>query len=100
MKIQKAINLINNFSNLGFTLDIGHNEKNKNLAYPILKETNKIRHIHMHDYDGKSDHLEIGKGLIDFKNYQEIINKCYVVIEVKEKQELISSIKKLKNLNL
>ena len=54
----------------------------------------------MHDYDGKSDHLEIGKGLIDFKNYQEIINKCYVVIEVKEKQELISSIKKLKNLNL
>ena len=97
---KKAINLINNFSNLGFTLDIGHNEKNKNLAYPILKETNKIRHIHMHDYDGKSDHLEIGKGLIDFKNYQEIINKCYVVIEVKEKQELISSIKKLKNLNL
>ncbi len=97
---QKAINLINGFSNLGFTLDIGHNEKNKNLAYQILKKTNKIRHIHIHDYDGKSDHLEIGKGIIDFKKYQKVVNKCYAVIEVKEKQELINSLKKLKTLNL
>ena len=92
----EAIKLIKNYSNLGFTLDIGHNEKNGDKAYPAFKETNKIRHIHMHDYDGKSDHLEIGKGIIDFSKYQDLLKKCYVVIEVKEKQELINSIEKIK----
>ena len=53
----------------------------------------------MHDYDGKSDHLEIGKGQIDFAKYQDLLKKCYVVIEVKEQNELINSIKKLKKLS-
>lgn len=93
---KEAINLINNYQGLGFTLDIGHNEKNGNKAYPLFKEINKIRHIHMHDYDGKTDHLSIGNGQIDFKKYQEELNKCYVVIEIKTSDELQTSLNKLK----
>ncbi len=94
----EAIKIINKYKYLGFTLDIGHNEKNGNKAYPIFKETNKIRHIHLHDYDDKSDHLEIGKGNIDFNLYNDVLKNNYIVIEVKLKNELANSIKKVKNL--
>lgn len=101
-KIQKftgvAIKIINNYKNLGFTLDIGHNEKNKNKAFPLLNETNKIRHIHLHDFDGNNDHLTIGKGIIDFTKYHNVLKDNYIVIEVKQAFELEESIKYLRNL--
>jgi sugar phosphate isomerase/epimerase len=96
--IYSAIDIINQYEYLGFTLDIGHNEKNDNKAYSLFKKSNKIRHIHMHDYDGKNDHLAIGDGIIDFTKYKNEIKNNYVVIEVKEKNQLISSIKKISNL--
>lgn len=89
-----AIDLINKYDYLGFTLDIGHNEKDESKALNLFK--NKIRHIHMHDYNGKSDHLTINTGNIDFTKYKEYMNNNYVLIEVKESNELIKS---LKNIN-
>ncbi len=96
----EAIKIINKYECLGFTLDIGHNEKNGNKAYPDFKDTNKIRHIHLHDFDGKSNHLEIGKGNINFNLYKDVIKNNCVVIEVKLKDELENSIKKVNNLLL
>ena len=93
-----AINIINKYEYLGFTLDIGHNEKDDNKAYNLFKKSNKIRHIHMHDYDGKSDHLAIGDGTIDFIKYKNELGKNFVVVEIKEKKQLISSIKKISSL--
>lgn len=92
---KEAFKVIERYKYLGFTLDIGHNEKNCNKAYELLKDIDKIRHIHMHDYDGKKDHLTLGNGIIDFQKYDELINKNYVVIEIKEESELINSIKYL-----
>ena len=92
-----AIEIINKYDYLGFTLDIGHNEKNGNKAYPLFNQNNKVRHIHLHDYNGKSDHLTIGQGIIDFNKYKNILNNNYIVIEVKETSELIESINNLKN---
>lgn len=101
-KIQKftgaAIKIINNYENLGFTLDVGHNEKNKNKAFPLLNETNKIRHIHLHDFDGNNDHLTVGKGIIDFTKYSNVLKDNYIVIEVKQATELEESIEYLRNL--
>ena len=93
-----AVELINNYKYLGFTLDIGHNEKNGNKAYPLFKGTNKVRHIHMHDYDGKSDHLAIGTGIIDFHKYKDLLKDNYIVLEVKEKEQLTTSVKKISSL--
>ncbi len=93
-----AISIISNYKHLGFTLDIGHNEKNGNKAYPLFKETNKIHHIHMHDFDGNSDHLAIGAGNINFTKYKSVLKNNYIVIEVKEKNQLIESIKKISSL--
>ena len=89
---KEAINIINKYDNLGFTLDIGHNEKNGNKAFKEFLFTNKIRHVHMHDYDGKKDHLTIGTGIIDIDKYKNILINNYVVIEVKKKKELTDSI--------
>ncbi len=96
--IKEAVKVIEEYPYLGFTLDIGHNEKDGNKAYPIFKETNCIRHIHMHDYDGKSDHLALLSGKIDFHKYQDVLKDKYIVIEVKEEQELIDSIKNVKEI--
>lgn len=94
-----AVNVISSYEHLGFTLDIGHNEKNGNKAYQLFSDTNKIKHIHMHDYDRKSDHLAIGTGIIDFSKYSNLLKSNYVVIEVKEEQELIESIKTISSWN-
>ena len=93
--VYDAVNIIKKYDYLGFTLDIGHNEKNGNKAFPLFQETNKIRHIHMHDYDGKSDHLAIGSGMIDFVKYNKILKDNYVVVEVKEANDLICSLKRI-----
>jgi len=93
----KAIEIINKYEYLGYTLDIGHNEKNKDKAYPKFLESNKIRHIHLHDYDGKTDHLTIGQGIIDLKKYEDVLNNNYIVIEIKVEDELTNSINYLRN---
>ncbi len=93
-----AFETIMKYDYLGFTLDIGHNEKNDNKAYKLFKNSGKIHHIHMHDFDGKSDHLAIGAGTIDFTKYKNEIKNNYIVIEVKAKEQLISSVEKIRNL--
>ena len=93
----KAFEIINNYEYLGYTLDIGHNEKNKNKAYEELIKTNKIRHIHLHDYDGKTDHLTIGEGIIDLNKYTTLLKNNYTVIEIKVQDELVNSINYLRN---
>ena len=93
-----AIEEIIKYDNLGFTLDIGHNEKDKNKFFNYLLTNaylNKIRHVHMHDYNGNSDHLPISSGIIDFKKYCNILKKNYVVLEIKESKELLECIKNL-----
>ena len=50
----------------------------------------------MHDTDGKSDHLAIGTGNIDFSKYRDLLEANYVVIEVKIKEELLASIETIK----
>lgn len=91
-----AVEVIKKYPHLGFTLDLGHNAKNGDKAYPLFYPTGKIRHIHMHDTDGKSDHLAIGSGNIDFSKYKDLLENNYVVIEVKVKEELLQSIETIK----
>jgi sugar phosphate isomerase/epimerase len=62
--------------NIGVTLDVGHMYLNDGKGYRpygtieglvrSLKET--LVHLHLHDYDGAYDHLELGTGIIDFED--------------------------------
>lgn len=97
----KVIDIIAKYNNLFFTLDLGHNIRYGNLAKEKFMEySNKIKHIHLHDFNGSKDHQELFTGLL---NVKEELNFCKqhnldVLIEVKRKEELINSVNKLRNL--
>lgn len=97
----KVIDIIAKYDNLFFTLDLGHNIRYGNLAKEkFLEYSNKIKHIHLHDFNGSKDHQELFTGLL---NVKEELNFCKqhnldVLIEVKRKEELINSVNKLRNL--
>lgn len=97
----KVIDIIAKYDNLFFTLDLGHNIRYGNLAKEKFMEySNKIKHIHLHDFNGSKDHQELFTGLLNIK---EELNFCKqhnldVLIEVKRKEELINSVNKLRNL--
>ena len=98
----KAIEVISRYDNLFFTLDLGHNIRYGNTAkQEFLKYSNKIKHIHMHDYNGNKDHQELFTGNLDVQKELSFCeeNNLDVVVEVKRKNELVNSIKKLNNLN-
>ena len=66
-------------ADLGITLDIGHISfphplhSDKACYFPLagIGEfiegfANRLTHLHVHDYDGRHDHIAIGEGAIDF----------------------------------
>jgi len=58
--------------NVGFTIDVGHQcISNGFRGYGslgnLLRTLHRhMLHMHIHDYDGKNDHLPLGQGKIDF----------------------------------
>ena len=76
LEITKGFEFIKEFGgdNIGVTLDVGHLYLNNGEGYRpygtmggivrILRE--KLFHLHLHDYDGVNDHIEIGTGLLGF----------------------------------
>ena len=63
-------------ANVGLTIDVGHLSFENGAGYRdygsiggVIKAfSERIFLLHMHDYDGKHDHLEVGKGRIDFED--------------------------------
>lgn len=98
--IVEAFKKVVNYSNLYYTLDVGHDLKNGGEASKLFMENpSQIKHLHIHDYDGKTDHSELGTGQLDVKRYLDFCkqNDIYAVIEVKREKELENSIQYIKN---
>jgi len=76
LEITKGFEFIREFrgDNIGITLDIGHiylNDGEGYLPYRTVSALinildNKLLHIHIHDYNGVNDHIEIGTGHVNF----------------------------------
>ncbi|MDP3036073.1 MAG: sugar phosphate isomerase/epimerase [Methanobacteriaceae archaeon] len=103
----KDINHLNNLvGDLGvfMTLDVGH-AHNTGFSTEEMVKSDRLRHIHLSDNDGSFDnHEALGKGTIDFDNLVENINKInyngVLTIEVKNREEVLESLRFLKNKNL
>jgi len=98
--ILEAFEKVIDYPNLYYTLDIGHDYKYGGEAGKLfMKEPSKIKHMHIHDFDGKTDHSELGTGEIEITKYLEFCkeNNIDAVIEVKREKELKASIEYLKN---
>ena len=88
---------------LPMTLDIGH-AYTAGFTVDDLYFDN-IKHIHIHDNDGKHDsHLPLGDGIIDFKKFFEIFKKNdydgIYNFELSSKEYIEKSIEYLKRLKL
>lgn len=68
---EDLLKVVNSVKELGITFDIGHaNAAGFDLIQFFKKIKNFIINIHLHDNNGKSDeHIQIGKGNINFKNF-------------------------------
>lgn len=65
------------WARLGITLDIGHMYLDGGAGYRpygsigglVRASGDSLVHIHVHDYDGRHDHIELGSGHIDFDDF-------------------------------
>ena len=83
-----------------FTWDVGHDAKNGYKAKELFSRfPDRISHMHLHDSDGKDDHLVLLKGTVDLKDRLQFAQSrgIGVVIETKASEVLIESVDVLKN---
>ena len=82
-----------------FTYDIGHDYTSGNsLNEYFSNNLENFKEMHFHDSTKSKCHLELGTGELDVRKIYDLVkNKInYIVIEVKSKNDLINSIRYLK----
>jgi sugar phosphate isomerase/epimerase len=81
--------------NFRFNYDIGHDNNDKDMLYNILKEVDlNFDEFHIHDGNKKTCHLSLNEGDINIKEFKILAEKheAYVVLEVKQKSDLVKSL--------
>ncbi len=82
----KAIDLLLEHPAFGLTYDVGHDHaiggKDRDV---ILARSARLRHMHLHDAAGKSNHLALGSGEMNISACLDIAREhnCRVVLETK-----------------
>lgn len=78
-----------------FCFDIGHDHLSHDILYNLQSETPlPFDEFHVHDAAGRRKcHLSLGEGELDIGKYKRLaeINNAYVVLEVKQSKDLVSS---------
>lgn len=100
--IRKATDLLLESESFCLTYDIGHDITSgfKDKEY-FLKHIDRIEHFHIHDGTNEKNHLELFTGNLDIVQYIQLSKSknARCIIEVKESESLINSIKKLNEKN-
>ena len=85
-----------------FCYDIGHDYLSKYIVRNLLDEISlPFDEFHIHDAkDRKKCHLALGEGELDIAKFKRLaeINEAYVVLEVKQSSDLLSSVPLFKKL--
>ena len=85
-----------------FCYDIGHDHLSNDIVLGVLSDTNlPFDEFHIHDAKNRSTcHLAISKGTLDISKYKKLAekNNAYVVLEVKQESDIVSSVPLFKNL--
>jgi sugar phosphate isomerase/epimerase len=100
--LQKGLALLLDNKSFSLTFDVGHNAENLGCDEEvIMKQINKLCHMHMHDATAKNSHLPLGVGELDLPKYFNLAKRqnCRVVLETKTVAGLRESVMwKRKNL--
>lgn len=94
---EKSLSLLLESSAFGMTFDTGHDASNHfSQRFVIDKYINRLFHMHLHDalVNEHRDHLTLGDGELDLKDYLNLADNhnCRVVIEVKTIEGLKKSV--------
>lgn len=83
-----------------FNYDIGHDRCSGDfLLNEVIDEAGlSFKEMHIHDSDGKKCHLSIGEGDTDLKKYERFMKDNYLLLEVKQKSDLLTSVPKFKKI--
>ncbi|CAK7078825.1 hypothetical protein CIW83_11705 [Tissierella sp. P1] len=96
--MEEAFRKMASIDDLYFTWDVGHDAmSNYKMKEIYLKNPHKVSHMHLHDYNGNSDHQILFEGIIPIKERIKFAeeNNLTVVIETKTEEALRKSIKRL-----
>ena len=79
-----------------FCYDIGHDHLSRDIVLSLLSDVNlPFDEFHIHDAKNASTcHLALGEGTLDIKKYKSLAikNNAYVVLEVKQESDLLTSV--------
>ncbi len=97
---RKGIELLLESRVFGLTFDIGHDHSAGGCDEPFIRShKNRLRHMHIHDALGRSNHLAIGDGEIDLKDKFALAKECdcSCVLETKTIEGLTRSVERLQS---
>jgi sugar phosphate isomerase/epimerase len=83
------------------TWDVGHDARSGFKEREVLmRHEDRIRHMHLHDYNGRSDHQVPGTGMIDIPAMLDFARRKDIrtLVEVKNAASLRESVKAVRNM--
>lgn len=98
---KEAIELLLESKVFALTFDVGHNHGIGGADEEfIMKHKDHLKHIHLHDAQGRKNHLALGTGEMNIEKYLNLAKEqnCRVVLETKTIDGLEQSVESLKKL--
>jgi len=99
--VARAIDDLCHLDRFYLTWDIGHDAKNDFQEGPVLmRHQSRVKHMHLHDFNGKSDHQVPLTGMIDIRSRLRFAqeHECSVLLETKTVGSVVESAKVVKHL--
>ena len=96
---KEAIELLLESKVFALTFDVGHNYGIGGTDEEfVMKHKDRLSHIHLHDAQGRKNHLALGTGEMDIEKYLSLAKEqnCRVVLETKTIDGLKQSVEWLK----
>lgn len=101
--VSDALDELSKLKGFSITWDTGHDAKVGYVERPVLmRHKDRISHMHLHDYDGKSDHQVLMSGEIDVPAMLKFARerKARVLVETKTALSLQQSMDRLRQAKL
>ncbi|TCZ79260.1 hypothetical protein E0485_05155 [Paenibacillus albiflavus] len=98
--VSRALDRLSEFDNFFLTWDVGHDAVAGFQEEPTFRRfSNRIKHMHLHDYNHKSDHQLVYSGVVPINERLQFAedHQLTVVVEVKTSTTLAQSIEAIRN---